>query len=606
MRLFQNALCGVVLVAGMAMAQLETITDTKTQICSGMYNKKDWAGKVQPYISVNLLSYDNKKLNFKNPKDQPNDIDLSVVIFEYQDIDYLGATYKYDDDSAIASGKKYICDDAAVTNKLCDKSDLGKFIVTTDAKNDSNSELLTFNLDKFGRYNTTYSLKNTGYYCVSTYSPDHKEYKVIVNFRNAYGNLNAAEIPKLPLYGGLTILYLVTFFYYFYNYYKFRNNVTNLQKNLNFFTIFLIVETILVWFYFELENNQNPYKTVTIDNVKYWKLNSNAFVKFYMVFISILNSAKLTFSFYLLLLISLGMGVVYPNLPKKTLLKCKIFAVIHFLVSIGYVITNYVTNPENPSIWILFSLIPLSITLTIFYYLILTALTQTTQYLKAQKQTIKLNIYRKLFFTIFVSLCILFLGLVASSFVYIGMSTTELIEQHWKSRFLVLDFWPSLVYFGVYTAILFIWRPTYNSYLLIVSSQVGTDENDEELNQHNEFELNNLGNEFNIHDEDDNDSFVGHFVNEDNEQSDKENKKQKDGKQDNKKSDSKEEGSSSATLGRNVDEESKIENNKASTSGNGANPFKVDDSDDSDDEDNNNKKTDDPFSDNNKLLNSDK
>mgnify|MGYP004716828179 CR=1 FL=1 len=150
------------------------------------------------------------------------------------------------------------------------------------------------------------------------------------------------------------------------------------------------------------------------------------------------------------------------------------------------------------------------------------------------------------------------------------MSTTELIEQHWKSRFLVLDFWPSLVYYGVYACILFIWRPTYNSYLLIVSSQVGTDE-DAEMNTNNEFELNNLGNEFNINDDDDNDSFVGHFVAED-------------GPSDNRN-----------------DEETQIENKKSLKPSNdeSGNAFKIDD-DDEDDSDGEGKEN--PFSDSNKLI----
>lgn len=34
-------------------------------------------------------------------------------------------------------------------------------------------------------------------------------YKAAVVFRNAYGELPAAQIPKLPFYGGLTIVYAV-------------------------------------------------------------------------------------------------------------------------------------------------------------------------------------------------------------------------------------------------------------------------------------------------------------------------------------------------------------------------------------------------------------
>lgn len=508
------AVAACLFVSGVS-AQLEKINQDNRQLCSGMYSKKDWSGSIQPYIVVNLNSWNKQKYDFKDsekneiPSDTP--IDLSVVIFEYVDSDNIGVSTLPDQNSDADMNDfftKYICDDIAIKNGFCTSDDFGKFIIKNTTE--TTLEILTFRITDFGsRNDTVYYLKNTGYYCVSTYSSQSVLYELDVNFRNSYGNLNASEIPKLPLYGGLTILYLVVFFYYFYNYYKYRNNVSNLQKNLNFFTIFLIVENILIWFYYELRNNFNPINVI-IDssdlNISHWKLSKAIFIKFYTVLISILDSARLTFSFYLLLLISLGMGIVYPNLDKKLLFKCKCFACVHFCFCILYVLTTYLTNPENPSLFLLLALVPLAISLTVFYYLILHALTNTTNYLKAQKQTIKLNIYKKLFMTLFISMVVLFIGLVLSSFVFIGMSTTELIEQHWKSRFLAMDFWPTWVYFCVYAVVLFIWRPTSTSYLLIISQQVNTDES--------EFELNNLGNEFTAganDDDDDNDSFVGHF-----------------------------------------------------------------------------------------------
>ena len=56
-----------------------------------------------------------------------------------------------------------------------------------------------------------YEIKKTGYYCVGTtsYTPVDVEYKATVEFRNAYGELPAAQIAKLPFYGGITIVYAV-------------------------------------------------------------------------------------------------------------------------------------------------------------------------------------------------------------------------------------------------------------------------------------------------------------------------------------------------------------------------------------------------------------
>lgn len=44
---------------------------------------------------------------------------------------------------------------------------------------------------------------------MSTYGYSGDDYRGVVEFRNAYGELPAAQIPKLPFYGGLTIVYAV-------------------------------------------------------------------------------------------------------------------------------------------------------------------------------------------------------------------------------------------------------------------------------------------------------------------------------------------------------------------------------------------------------------
>ena len=52
-------------------------------------------------------------------------------------------------------------------------------------------------------------MKKTGFYCVSTYGYSAPEYQAVIEFRNSYGELPAAQIAKLPFYGGMTIVYAV-------------------------------------------------------------------------------------------------------------------------------------------------------------------------------------------------------------------------------------------------------------------------------------------------------------------------------------------------------------------------------------------------------------
>ncbi|CDR36586.1 CYFA0S01e02762g1_1 [Cyberlindnera fabianii] len=409
-----------------------------------MYDRAAFGGNVNPYISTSLETY----------KGDGGGFDMAVMIFEYQDFDLLGK--KLSDGNT-----KYICDKEAIDLGLCGETHEGMFLSNTgDGKN--KSEILSYKLSEVGDGGIKYMVKHTGYYCAVVYDEYEANFDVTVNFRNSFGNLAAAEFPKLALYAALAIAYALAFFYYGFSFYRHRNSILPLQKYISAFFIFLILESVMVWGYYDLTNRKGT---------------ADAGVKVYMVFVSIMQSIKFTFSFFLLLVIALGYGIVYPKLDRKLMLKCRIFAGVHLFFCLLYIITNYLAAPgaADEGSWVGLLSLPVVITTGIFYVTTLKSLGATTALLASQKQQIKLDMYRKLFRIIFVSLLVLILGIIVSSFIFIGMSTTELIEQHWKSRFFFLDFWPSLVYFVIFNLIAFLWRPTEYSYMLAASSQLPTD-----------------------------------------------------------------------------------------------------------------------------------
>jgi hypothetical protein len=82
-----------------------------------------------------------------------------------------------------------------------------------NATEKSNNVILTKAIHLKDTQPINYPIVKTGYYCVITEPYSASKYTAVVEFRNAYGELPATQIPKLPFYGGITILYAVVLAY---------------------------------------------------------------------------------------------------------------------------------------------------------------------------------------------------------------------------------------------------------------------------------------------------------------------------------------------------------------------------------------------------------
>lgn len=447
--------------------------DYYSQVCEGMYAKHDWGGNKHPHIGIRLNEFNKVKYDPKDPKKSLSaKFEMSFVIFEYKDLDKLGVSY------GDSGRKKYVCDDVALEAGLCSQKQYGNFIASGDV---SNTTIYISKLTELGTANITYPVVSTGYYCVSTFSTSTSAtYKGYVNFQNAFGQLSASQIPQLPAYGILTLCYAVTLALYGFQFFKKRdqNQILPLQKYLMAMLSFLTFDTLVVWSYYDLVN-----RTV----------GTSWFVRFYVIFLSVLSSAKMTFAFFLLLCIALGYGVVILKLSKKVMFRCKILAGLHFAASLLYLIGSYSIGSTNSttsstdldslgaptSLWQLLIFIPVTITLTAYYFLILTSIRQTTANLHKQRQIIKLQLYQNLFRIISLSVLLTIGGLVLSSFIFLSMSNTQIVEQNWKGSYFIVDFWPSVTFFSIFLGVAWLWRPTETSYMLAVSQQLSTGEGEE-------------------------------------------------------------------------------------------------------------------------------
>ncbi|KAH0547578.1 hypothetical protein FGG08_000303 [Glutinoglossum americanum] len=409
--------------------------DQNRQRCSGMYSRKTWGGSVDPFI----LTKFEKATAGSNP-----DPIVSFVIFEWHDEKFIGRSRTPDSVDVSSPAiilvadqltllelqKEYICDEEMVQAKYCNNTDVGKFILSEDAQRQSQGLIITQAIHlKDDPKPIEYAIKRTGYYCVGTYGYSADSYRAVVVFRNSYGELPAAQIPKLPFYGGLTITYAVIGAFWAFLYVQHRQDILPVQNYITAIIVFLIVEMLMTWGFYDYQNRHG----------------SNALAKVLMIVVAVLNAGRNSFSFFLLLIVCMGYGVVKPSLGK-TMLIVRGLAAAHFIFGVIYAVASLTVTPDSAGPLVLLVVLPLAGTLTAFYVWTLNALNMTMKDLLDRKQSVKAMMYKKLWWCILASILVIFGFFFLNSFTFAGRADPDFVPNHWKTRWFILDGWLNLVY----------------------------------------------------------------------------------------------------------------------------------------------------------------
>jgi hypothetical protein len=300
-----------------------------------------------------------------------------------------------------------------------------------------------------------YPIRRTGFYCVSTYAYSGVDYTAVVEFRNSYGELPAAQIAKLPFYGGLTITYAVLGVFWAFLYVQNRSDILPVQNYITATIIFLIVEQLMTWGFYDYQNRHG----------------NNALNKAFMVLVAILNAGRNSLSFFLLLIVCMGYGVVKPSLGK-TMIYVRFLAIAHFIFGVIYAVASLSVTPDSAGPLVLLVILPLAGTLTAFYVWTLNSLNLTMKDLIDRKQKTKAMMYKKLWWCILGSVMVIFAFFFINSFAFAGRSEANFVPEHWQSRWFVLDGWLNLVYLFDIAFVCYLWRPTANNRRFAMSDEV--------------------------------------------------------------------------------------------------------------------------------------
>lgn len=200
-----------------------------------MYSRKSWGGPVDPFINVKFLN---------DTSNQEEDPTVSLLIFEWRDRKFVGIPgdasgepvrripaqlYALDPRPNPCVQNFVPCSEELVTDGACNSTDLGEFVLAHNATEKSNAFILSKAIHLKSAGPVRYSIKETGYYCLITMGYNTNEYAAVAEFRNAYGEISATQIPKLPFYGGMSILYALMAVYWGFLYYQHRHDIRKLR-----------------------------------------------------------------------------------------------------------------------------------------------------------------------------------------------------------------------------------------------------------------------------------------------------------------------------------------------------------------------------------------
>ncbi|KAG0248772.1 hypothetical protein BG011_009926 [Mortierella polycephala] len=390
-----------------------------------------------------------------------------VVVFDWSDHNLVG---KVDPASNM---RMYVCDTEAQKAGLCTEAELGQALIDTSVESTVYSKTLDFTDEaKNGIQFVNYPIHKTGYYCIFAWplqiNQADAQFSGVLDFNNNYGRLAGADFPKLPFYGVLSLVYMTIGITWMVLCAKHWREILMVQHFITGVIFFLMIEMAFNWGYWDNYNKSGESPVALL------------------VVVSILNSGRNSLSLFMLLIVSMGYGVVKPTLGS-TMKKVIVLSLAHFLFGIIYSAGTMSPVEDVSAMIVLMVVVPLALTMTSFYIWTLQSLTSTIATLNLRRQTEKVKMYTRLRHLLVFSLTALCGFFVINTFNFMNMNDENWPAAHWRIKWFLLDGWLNILYLIVFTIIVILWRPTANNkrYGIDQLETEDFDENDEHADHNN-------------------------------------------------------------------------------------------------------------------------
>ncbi|KAG6526644.1 transmembrane protein 87B-like [Zingiber officinale] len=361
---------------------------------------------------------------------------VEAIIVEIQQRDKIGGRYLNTDD---------IC----CTRELHDQNHckVGEVIIRPSEDNSVKPiRIQTFfegDLEEASMSTEAIPIKKTGMYYLYFMFCDPQLQGTVINgrtvWRNPHGYLPGKMAPLMTFYGFMSLAYLLLGLFWFLQFVRHWKH--SLQLHYHITAVIALGMCEMAFWYYEY-GNLNSTGTRPL-GITIWAVTFTAIKK--------------TVSRLLLLVVSMGYGVVRPTLGGITT-KVALLGIVYFIASEALELVEHLGNINDfAGKARLFLVLPVALLDATFIVWIFSSLSKTLEKLQLRRNTAKLELYRR--FTNSLALTVLL------SVVWIGyelyFNATDPLSELWQRAWIISAFWSVLSYL-LLIVICILWAPSQN------------------------------------------------------------------------------------------------------------------------------------------------
>lgn len=282
---------------------------------------------------------------------------------------------------------------------------------------------------------------------------------VHVEMKSDYGYLSAADWPLLPFYGFMCIFYVILGLIWLVMSFLQWRDLLRVQFWIGGVILLGMLEKAT--FYAEYQSINN--KGVRVQGA--------------MLFAEWISCAKRTLARMLVVIVSLGFGIVKPRLGAA-LHRVVGVGMLYFFLASSEAYLRVTRKNIDQSKDLLVASVPLAVLDSAICWWIFSALVNTTRTLRLRRNEIKLNLYRHFTNTLIFA--------VAASVIFMlySIKTHRIVMclMVWKDLWLEQAYW-HILFSSLLLVIMILWRPTNNNqrYAFVPLLDTGDDEEEEHL-----------------------------------------------------------------------------------------------------------------------------